>query len=130
MLSFWCRIQDRIALSSGEAELLAGNRGLISFLGFLNLFREMWHDKFGTNQLVHYVDATAARSVMLRHGSGSMKHLEVKDLWAQEVLLKKGIDIERIDRFCNLADVVASPSPSSDFHRMISELGVELRDCS
>ena len=128
LLSFWCRVQDRVALSSGEAELLAGNRGLISFLGFLNLFQEMWHDHFGGNQLVHYVDASAARSIMLRHGSGSLKHLEVKDLWAQEVILKKGIEVERVDRSRNLADVVASPSTPTDFRRMIIELGVELRD--
>ena len=39
-IAAWSRVQPRVALSSGEAELYAGVRGLTQMAGFLNLMRE------------------------------------------------------------------------------------------
>ena len=127
LLGFWSRMQDRIALSSGEAELLAGNRGLVNYLGVLHLYQELDCSDFGVGRRTHYMDASAARSILLRRGAGALKHLEVKDLWSQETIQRAGIDVERIPRLDNVADVMASPSQPGDFTRHLRELDVELR---
>ena len=74
----------------------------------------------------HYLDASAARSIILRRGVGSLKHLEVKDLWAQEAALRERVDVEKVERKYNVADSLASPSNPSDFHRMMADLRLEL----
>ena len=77
----WCRMQDSLALSSGEAELYSSSRGLANLLSLWNLAREMRNADWGTATL--YLDASACKSILLRKGAGTMKHLEIKDLWGQ-----------------------------------------------
>ena len=92
----WNRVQTRIALSSGEAELYAG------------MMRE-----FNTNdsgRIVHRVDAGACRAIMLRRGCGGLKHITVKSLWVQEMVRDYSIEIERISREEMHAHILASPS--------------------
>ena len=43
LIAAWSRVQPRIALSSGEAELYAGMRGISETLGFVHLMRELQH---------------------------------------------------------------------------------------
>ena len=126
LLSHWCRLQERIALSSGEAELLSGNRGLVNYVGLLNLLREIFDESFGQGQLVHAMDASAARSMVLRRGVGTLKHLEVRDLWSQEITRRLAIDVEKIPREENFADALASASSRGDLARNMESLGVEL----
>ena len=44
----------------------------------------MWGDP-----LVHALDASACKSMLLLHGSGGLKHLETKNLWVQEAVKSK-----------------------------------------
>ena len=59
----WSRVQPRIALSSGE------------------VMREFKTDDWG--RIVHRVDASTCRAIMLRRGCGGLKHITVKSLWVQ-----------------------------------------------
>ena len=112
VLSHWCRIQPSIALSSGEAELHSSTRGLINLLGLWNLARELRGDSWGTASL--RVDASACKSILLRKGTGSLKHLEVKDLWGQDVIRQRQIRVVKIPREANPADALASPCKPTD----------------
>ena len=40
LIAAWSRVQPRVALSSGEAELHAGMRGISFTLGFVHMMRE------------------------------------------------------------------------------------------
>ena len=88
LVQHWCRRQPVIALSSGEAELYSSVCGLTRMLGLVNVVREMRGQMWG-DHLVHALDASACRSMLLRHGSGGLKHLETKNLWVQEAVKSK-----------------------------------------
>ena len=124
LLAFWCKLQHKIALSSGEAELYSSNKGLSEYLGTLHLMREMIDERWGV--LKHQVDASACRSMLLRKGAGSLKHLEIRDLWGQEVVKRLGIVVEKIGRDSNASDALASPCTWRDLRRHMHRLGVQL----
>ena len=66
LIAAWSRVQPRIALSSGEAELYAVLRGISEMLGFVHMMREFHKPNWG--QIIHRVDANACRAIMLRRG--------------------------------------------------------------
>ena len=72
LIAAWSRVQPRIALSLGEAELYAGMRGISETLGFVHMMREFKTKNWG--RMVHNVDASACRAIMLRRGCGSQTH--------------------------------------------------------
>ena len=55
LIAAWSRVQPRIALSSGEAELYAGMRGISATLGCVHMMREF--NTKGGGWIVHRVDA-------------------------------------------------------------------------
>ena len=65
------------ALSSGEAELCAGKRGISETLGFVHMMREFKTDDWG--RIVHRVDASACRAILLRRGCGGFKHTSLSN---------------------------------------------------
>ena len=73
LIAAWSRVQPRIALSSGAAELCAGIRGISETLGFVHMMREFKTYDWG--RIVHRVDASACRAIMLRRGCGGLKHI-------------------------------------------------------
>ena len=81
LIAAWSRVQPRIALSSGEAELCAGMHGISETLGFVRMMREFNTNDWG--RIVHRVDASACRDIMLRRGCGGLKHITVKTLRVQ-----------------------------------------------
>ena len=83
LIAAYSRVQSRIAVSSGEAELYAGMRGISETLGFVHLMLEFKSSDLG--RIVHRVDASACRAILLRHGCGGLKHI-VKSLWVQEAV--------------------------------------------
>ena len=102
LVQHWCRRQPVIALSSGEAELYSSVCGLTRMLGLVNVLREIQGKTWG-DPLVHAVDASACKSMLLRHGSRGLKHLETKNLWVQEAVKSKHIKVVKIAREVNAA---------------------------
>ena len=78
LIAAWSRVQPRIALSSGEAELYAAMRGISKTLGFVHMMREFHTPNWG--YIIHLVDASACGAIILRRGCGGLKHLTVKSL--------------------------------------------------
>ena len=95
LIAAWSRVQPRIALSSGEAELV-GMRGISETLGFAHLMRELKSNGWG--RIVHRVDASACRAIMLGRGCGGLKHITVITPWVQEAVREYSIAIERVPR--------------------------------
>ena len=97
LIAAWSRVQPRIALSSGEAELYAGMRGISETLGFVHVMREFKTHDWG-RIVVHRVDASACRAIKLRRGCGGLKHITIKSLWVQDVVREYSIEIDRVSR--------------------------------
>ena len=102
-LMHWSKMQSNVALSSAEAELNATVKGLSELIGLYNLVRE-------TQKVEPYLslhtDASACKGMLLRHGSGKVKHLSVKQLWSQEVVKFYNIQVYRVERVQNPADML------------------------
>ena len=116
----WSRVQPRIALSSGEAELYAGMRGISETLGLVHMMREFKTDDWGW--IGHPVDASACRAIMLRRGCGGLKHITVKSLWVQEAVRKYSSEIERTSRDEMHAHILASLSSAQELRNHLTEL--------
>ena len=96
----WSKLQNSPAPSSGEAELNAASKGLSEVLSIRHLLEQM-NMKV---EIVHYLDASAAKGTLLRKGAGKIKHLEVRQLWCQHVVETFDIKVVKIPRRVNLAD--------------------------
>ena len=119
LIAAWSRIQPRFALSSGEAELCAGMRGISETLGFVRVMREFKTNDWG--RIVHRMGASACRAIVLRRGCGGLKHITVKSLWVQEAVRDYSIEIERVSRDMH-AHVLASPSSAEELRNHLTEL--------
>ena len=103
IMAHWSKSQSNIALSSAEAELNATVKGLSEIVGLHNLIEET--QKVSVN-LVLCTDASACKGMLLRHGTGKVKHLSVKQLWAQECVRAYDVQIQRVPREQNPSDVL------------------------
>ena len=122
VIAHWCRLQPRVALSSGEAELYSGVRGISEGLGVVHMLRERRGEQWGKNS--HEVDASACCGILLRKGAGGLKHLSVKDLWVQDAIREHGIIAHKIPREFNSADALASTNSPGDLEKHLSRIGI------
>ena len=100
--------------------MYAGMRGISETLGFLHMMREFNTNDWG--RIVHRVDASACRAIMLRSGCGGLKHITVKSLWVEEAVWDYSIESERISRDEMHAHVLASPSSAEELRKHLTEL--------
>ena len=77
----WSHTQGIIALSSGEAEFYGLVKGGSTGLGIVGMLEELGV-KGAT--LVLLTDASAAKGMANRIGTGKVRHIEVHQLWLQE----------------------------------------------
>ena len=79
LIKSWSKTISVLALSSGEAELLAIVRASTEALGLRSIYAD-----FGVQmKLTVKSDATAAIGMVARLGLGRVRHLAVSDLWVQ-----------------------------------------------
>ena len=107
LIQFWCKQQDRIAVSSAEAELKAACKGVSELLLLSNIARHVTGRQV---TLSHLLDASACRGIMFREGAGPIKHLDIRQLWVQEVTRDRKIEVVKVPRKMNLADFLCSPA--------------------
>ena len=74
------------------------------------------------------MDASACKAILLRKGVGSLKHLETKELWVQEVIKARGIQVVKIPRLENMSDALASCSSGVDLWAHMEMLGLRTRE--
>jgi len=105
LVGHWSKLQSGPAPSSGEAELNACYKGLSELIGIRNFLKQMGIEV----NLRHYVDASAAKGMIMCKGAGKIKHLEVRQLWCQYAAERYKIEIINIPRKLNLADNLTHP---------------------
>ena len=109
-ISWWCKLQSNIALSSCEAELNAALKGAVEGLNVQRLAASLGDSL----PLELRTDASAARGVILRQGVGKVRHLQVKQLWLQENVAAGELTIAKIPRADNCADALTHPWGAND----------------
>ena len=107
LLQFWCTQQDRIAVSSAEAELKAACKGVSELLLLNNIARHLTGRDVA---LTHSLDASACRGIMFREGAGPIKHLDIRQLWVEEIIRDRAIEVIKVPRKQNIDDFLCSPA--------------------
>ena len=113
MIKAWSRTQGTVALSSGEAEFYAAIKGIAEALGIQSLMRDLGI----TVKLVVHQDSTAAKGTLSRSGIGKVKHLDTQFLWAQDVVKRGQVKLEKVDGKINPADILTKPTSIGETNR-------------
>ena len=96
----WAKTQTTVSLSSGEAELHGICAGTAQGLGLQSIAKDLgFHYKLRVHS-----DATAATGIARRKGMGRIRHLDCSDLWIQEKVRTKAIELLKVAGDCNPAD--------------------------
>ena len=119
----WCKTQDRVARSSGEAELKSACKGVSEMLGLQQVLAFILNSAV---PLTHCLDASATVGMVHRQGAGQLKHLDVRTLWIQEAVLDSKINVTKIPRAENWADALCSVPQPSSWTTTMANLSLEL----
>ena len=116
-------MQDKIALSSGEAELKAACKCVAELLEVRQVMDFITGE---AANLTLALDAQATQGMVLRQGHGKLKHLSVRSLWIQETVCELQIQINKIPRSHNHADALCSFHTVTEFHGKLAAMCFEL----
>ena len=108
LMTHWCKTQLSVALSSGEAEMNRSPKAISEGIGVYELYQELYGR---SPSLEVNTDSSACKGMVLRHGSGKVKHLTTKQLWVQGATRAYGIHVKKIPRDQNIADVLTHEVP-------------------
>ena len=96
-------------------------KGLSEVIGLYNLIEET--QRVFVN-LVLCTDASACKGMLLRHGTGKVKHLSVQQLWAQECVRTLDVDVQRVARESNPSDVLTHSVSHLTMEQQLSRLNI------
>ena len=96
----WAKTQTTVSLSSGESEVHGICAGTAQGLGLQSIARDLG---FEYKIRVHR-GATAAIGIARRRGMGRIRHLDCIDLWVQEKVRTKAIELLKVLGTENPAD--------------------------
>ena len=124
LLAHWSRTQQVIALSSAESELNAMCRGAQEGLALKHLCEELEEECALTLQ----TDSSAARGIIKRQGTGKVKHLSVRQLWVQQQVSLGNLEIDKVPRSANSADMLTHHWTRICGAEMLFKMGAERRE--
>ena len=97
----WAKTLPVLALSSGEAELMAVVKGTTEVMGLKALLADLGIEA----RMAVRSDATAAIGIVSRLGLGKVRHLAVSDLWVQQTARSGAVEFSKIPGQVNPADL-------------------------
>jgi hypothetical protein len=101
----WSSTQGATALSSAEAEFYALVEAVLRAKGLITVAMELGFADLRT-EVKAATDSSAAKSFVSRRGLGKMKHIEIRDLWLQEEVLKGQVEVMKVKGTENPADLM------------------------
>ena len=112
--------QTTISLSSGEAELHGIAMGAAQALGLQLLLRDLdW--EVGIRL---FSDATAAIGIARRKGLGKIRHLDTTDLWVQDILRSKIIQLEKVLGIGKIDDILTKYMDKATIDMAMPKMGL------
>ena len=118
-LKSWAKTLPILALSSGEAELMAVVKGTTEALGLQALFSDLGMEK----KIAVRSDATAAIGIVSRIGLGKVRHLSVSDLWIQQAARQGRVEYTKIPGEINPADMFTKAVDEKTMKRHSERIG-------
>ena len=113
LLKHWSSTQQTVALSSGEAELKGTVKGDAEGIGMQNIAKgiSIYYD-------IHvYTDSSAAIGMVARKGTGTVRHIEVSELWIQDAVRNKVLTVNKVKGGDNPADILTKHIDQGNFHQ-------------
>ena len=112
------KTQSIPALSSGEAELIS-----MSDDGKEGRFLQQILEEIEGHEvpILLYCDSSAAIGSAKRMGVGKIRHLELRELWIQEQVAQKKLQVEKIQSSDNDADILTKQIKGQQLFEMLCE---------
>ena len=107
-LRSWSTTQKMVALSSGEAELMALVKAVSEAIGLQQLAGS-WAMQC---EIGVFVDSSAALAVVSRKGNGKLRHVRIGHLWVQELLDSEEVFFRKVRGDLNPADLMTKHLPA------------------
>ena len=120
----WSTTQKTIALSSGEAELVAIVKMSTELLGIIQLMNE-WNHKVEAEVLA---DSTTALAVVNRKGNGKMRHVRIGKLWIQQKREDGELKYEKVLGTKNPADMMTKHIKAADIEVQLERMGMRTEE--
>ena len=106
LLKHWTTTQPTPSLSTAESEMKAITKGCVELIYIQNLLKQQGVDL----ELIIETDASAAKGALSRLGCGKrMKHIDVQELWIQQIVKSGRIKVVKISTHDNVADFLTKP---------------------
>ena len=103
LIRHWSSTQATQSLSSAEAETKALTKSSIEALYMKHLLEQQGYEV----EVVLHSDASAAIGASQRLGAGKrMKHLEIQDLWIQQLVRNKILIVKKVSTHENPSDIL------------------------
>ena len=125
VIKSWSTLQRVIALSSGEAEYYGLVKAASVAIGIQTIMKDMGVKHEGAITIMS--DASAAIGIANRIGIGKVRHIEVNQLWLQDKVYKKEVEIVKVATENNLADALTKPVSAEVIKRHVEGIGAEMR---
>ena len=74
-------------------------------------------------KIVIETDASAGKGIALRLGAGKLKHIETQYLWSQKVFYDKFVEIKKIPRGENAADIGTRHCTAKEIETGLKQMG-------
>jgi hypothetical protein len=120
-LAQWSWTQATVALSSAEAELNATVKMMAEALGMKNMYEAINRRM----KVTLYTDSNACKGILQREGCGKVKHLEARQLWTQEFIARKIVEVKKIPREFNPSDAFTHHWGVADGKRHFDRIGLK-----
>ena len=115
----WSKTMPAIALSTGESELGAVARGVAEGMGLRSILED-----FGLSvKMLMRSDASAAIGIT-QLGLGKVRHLSVADLWIQQRVRKKDLEITKVRGEGNPSDLMTKALDGPRIAKLLSAMGL------
>ena len=121
----WSSTQGAVALSSAEAEFYALVEAVLRAKGLVTVAAELGFTSLRT-EVKAATDSSAAKSFISRRGLGKMKHIEIRDLWLQEEVLKGLVEVMKVRGTENPADLMTKYLNMTDIKERLAYLNLLL----
>ena len=121
MIKSWSSTQKTVALSSGEAELIAMVKLSSELIGICQLYSD-WNESLEGRV---YCDSNAALGVVRRKGNGKLRHIRVGRLWIQQALEEGRLEYKRIAGKGDPADLMTKNLPCTVMERHVEFINLE-----
>ena len=122
VLTFWSRTQTTIALSSCEAELYAINMTTIEALNVKSTIEELI--KNCKTKITIYTNSSSAKSITSRRVIRKTKHIELRQLFVQELVANGTLQVTKVGTLSNPADIFTKFVNSETIQRQLHAVGL------